>query len=233
MISSDIHRYVYVGIPRTGTKSMNHWLCEHFDGRWCEDHHSCDVPQELRDYLVFTLVRNPYDRAVSGHFAVTWGDQAPKNHELEPYSSEQERLRKSRAFLKARERQYQKDMPQQSSIPLEERMRAAKLENESEDANVINQKRFVDRAGVKMVLYFERIPQCLAELPFVDASNVPPFPHHPEKGIRPQGNFFDFFHDSDEEQVVWAHAAEDFYAFGYRRLDCGLPEDSPNALRIT
>ena len=40
------------------------------------------------------------------------------------------------------------------------------------------------------------------------------------------------FGHTDEEQVVWAHSAEDFEAFGYRRLDPGLPEDAPNSLRI-
>lgn len=58
------------------------------------------------------------------------------------------------------------------------------------------------------------------------------FPHHPERGIRPPGNFFDLFRGTDEELVVWAYAAEDFVAFGYRRFECGLPEDAPNALRI-
>ncbi|HIJ73239.1 MAG TPA: hypothetical protein HPP83_03975, partial [Candidatus Hydrogenedentes bacterium] len=92
--------------------------------------------------------------------------------------------------------------------------------------------RFIDRGRVNLVLYFERLPECLLELPFVDPNNVPPFPHHPERGIRPPGNFFDFFRDTDEEEVVWAHAAGDFEAFGYRRFDCGLPEDAPSALRI-
>jgi len=56
--------------------------------------------------------------------------------------------------------------------------------------------------------------------------------HHPERGSRPPGNFFDLF-PSDEEQVVWASAFEDFEAFGYRRFDCGLPKEAPNALWIT
>ena len=62
---------------------------------------------------------------------------------------------------------------------------------------------------------------------------MPPFPHHPERGIRPPGNYFDFFGDTDDEQVVWAGAAEDFETFGYQRFDCGLPDDAPNALWIT
>ena len=68
MIISDTHRYVYIGIPRTGSKSMNHWLIEHFNGRWHGGHHDYAVPEEAADYLVFAIVRNPYDRALSSHF---------------------------------------------------------------------------------------------------------------------------------------------------------------------
>lgn len=229
MIISHTHKYVYVGIPRTGSKSMNHWLCEYFEGQNHAGHHDYEVPEKAADYLKFTIVRNPYDRTTSGHFAVTWDDQAPKEHELAGCKTHQERLRKFRAVLKSRERQKQNEMPEQSTIPLEARIRDAKRKNENSDYE-INQKRFVERAGVDLVLYYERLPACLTELPFVDAGSVPPFPHHPERGIRPAGNFFDFFRDTDEEQVVWAHAAEDFEAFGYRRFDCGLPEDAPNAL---
>jgi len=211
---------------------MNHWLLEHFDGRWHGGHHDYDVPQEAAEYLVFTVVRNPYDRAASGHFAVCWDEQGVlTEQELGPCESEQERLRKFRAILKTREKQQQREIPQQSAVPLDERIRESALKNES-DEHEMNQKRFIDRGRVNLVLYFERLPECLLELPFVDPNNVPPFPHHPERGIRPPGNFFDFFRDTDEEEVVWAHAAGDFEAFGYRRFDCGLPEDAPSALRI-
>ncbi|MBN1918539.1 MAG: sulfotransferase family 2 domain-containing protein [Verrucomicrobia bacterium] len=231
MIISDTHKYVYIGIPRNASKSMNHWLCEYFDGRNHGGHHDYDVPEEAAEYLVFTLVRNPYDRYVSSHFAVTWDEQGVTEEELRECRSAPERLRKIRAVLKTRERQRQRECPQQSPVPLAERIRVA-AEKKKEDGHGMNQKRFVDLAGVDLVLYFERLPQCLRELPFVDPTSVPPFSHHPERGIRPSGTFFDLFRDTDEEQVVWAYAAEDFEAFGYRRFDCGLPRDAANALRI-
>ncbi|MHC4914800.1 MAG: hypothetical protein ACYTGB_04855 [Planctomycetota bacterium] len=231
MIVSDIHRYIYIGIPRTGSKSMNHWLSEHFDGRNLGGHHDYIVPDEFADYLVFTVVRNPYDRRTSGHFAVTWDDQAPTEEELEGCRNTQERLRRFREVLKSREAQRQREMPEQSEVSLEQRIREAALANEGEGAEV-NQKRIVERGGVKLVLYFERLPECLTELPFVGAKDVPVFPHHPERGIRPAGDFFEFFKGTDEEQVVWAYAAEDFEAFGYRRYESGLPEGVPDALRM-
>lgn len=231
MIISETHKYVYIGIPRTGSKSMNHWLMEHFDGKWHGGHHDTDVPEEAAKYLVFTIVRNPYERAASGYFGVTWDEEAPKEHELGPCRTEQERLRKSRAVLETREKKPPKELPQPSTTSLEERLRTAQLRStvEGHDAN---QKRLVERAGVSLALHFERLPDCLVALPFVDPDNVPPFPHHPERGTRPMGNFFDAFGGTDEEQVLWAYAAEDFEAFGYRRFNCGLSEDAPDALRL-
>ncbi len=229
MIVSDVHRYIYIGIPRTGSKSMNHWLSEYFDGRNLGGHHDYLVPAEFADHLVFTIVRNPYDRRTSGHFAVTWDDQAPTEEELAGCSDGQERLRRFREVLKSRERQRQREMPEQSEVPLGQRLREAALAKEGKE-KLVNQKQFVDRAGVKLVLCFERLPACLTALPFVDADEVPPFPHHPERGIRPPGDFFEFFKGTDEEQVVWACAAEDFEAFGYRRHQSGLPEGAPGAL---
>jgi hypothetical protein len=229
MIISYTHRYVYIGIPRTASKSMNHWLCEWFDGRFHGEHHDYVVPEEAAGYLVFTIVRNPYDRATSGHFGVTWDDQAPTEAELGDCRTVQERLGRFRSVLETRQRQVQKDLPVQSPIPLDERIRDAVEANEKEDHG-INQKRFVERAGVHVALYFERLPACLAQLPFVDRGRIPPFPRHPERGIRPPGTFFDFFESTDDEAVVWAGAAEDFAAFGYRRFAWGLVEAAPDAL---
>lgn len=238
MIISDKHRYVYIGIPRTGSKSMNHWLCEHFDGRNLGGHHDYDVPEDVSDYLIFTVVRNPYDREVSSHFAVTWGDATQRENEP-PWEDDTEAVRnattgpaKLRALLEPRAKWEQRPPPEQSPIPLEERIRAKTERNEARDLGTMTQKRFVDLARVNLVLYLERMPDCLRELPFVPPGNIPPFPHHPERGIRPPGDFFDFFRNTDEEKVVWAHASEDFEAFGYPRFRSGLPEDAPNALGI-
>lgn len=58
----------------------------------------------------------------------------------------------------------------------------------------------VKRAGVHMALYLERVPACLLELPFVD-DDAPPFFHHPERGVRPSGDFSDPY-PTEEEEVV-------------------------------
>ena len=175
MVSKTL-KYVYVAYFRTSSKSMYKWLKDNYQGEWYGKHHQFDVPNEFRDYLVFTVVRNPYEREVSSRFFVSKMPDAPPR-----------------------------------------------------DLNKVKlgefgwQKRRLKEAGVSLVLHFERLPECLGELPFVDENNIPPFPHVEEAGYRPFGNFFDHF-TMEDEKVVWEYAREDFEAFGYRRFDCGLPE---------
>ncbi|NJN84166.1 MAG: hypothetical protein HC802_19075 [Caldilineaceae bacterium] len=200
MIISHSLKYVYIGIPRTGSKSMNRWLMDHFDGEWVGFHHGWNVPEEARDYLIFTVVRNPYERATSGWFAVPWSAESvppPK-----PASQFAEEMRQH--------------------IPLKDG--ALKIEGHNVPEVGMNQKHFVEKSGASLLLHFERLPGCLQELPFVDPAQMPPFPHQEERAPRPAGDFFDFF-SMEDEQLVWEYAAEDFEAFGYHRFECGLPQE--------
>lgn len=178
---------------------MNRWLMDNFAGEWFGYHHQWQAPEEFRDYLIFTLVRNPYERAVSGWFAVPWS--AEKVEPPQPTSFFAEAMRQA--------------------IPLKDG--TVKIEDHNVPEAGMNQKNFVEKAGVSLVLHFERLPGCLRELPFVDRDNIPSFPHVAERGTRPPGNFFDHF-TLEDEKLLWEYAAEDFAAFGYRRFDCGLPD---------
>lgn len=64
MIVMDRHRMVFVGTPKAACNSMYAWLERHLDGRR-EPFHQRDVPAEAGGYWRFTVVRNPYPRAVS------------------------------------------------------------------------------------------------------------------------------------------------------------------------
>ena len=44
------------------------WLKDHFEGHWHGGHHDWRVPEECRDYLVFSVIRNPYEIQASGWF---------------------------------------------------------------------------------------------------------------------------------------------------------------------
>ena len=210
MIISRTLEYVYIGIPRTGSKSMNRWLMENHQGEWYGDHHDWQVPAFAKEYLTFTTVRNPYQRAVSGYFGIPW-DEHEKKEELRE----------------------QVPLPDKSKNPLtkiiQEAIALSKRTSGAEGN--MSQREFVEKAGVSFVLFYERLPDSLGTLPFVDEEAVSSFPHVMERGIRPPGNFFDFFSERDEESL-WDYDAGDFEMFGYRRFYCGLPEDSPDALRV-
>ena len=90
---------------------------------------------------------------------------------------------------------------------------------------------FVEGAAVSLLLYYERLPECLLELPFVDPSSVPPFPHVLERGIRPPGRFEDFFNERYEE-FIWDSYRDDFLVGGYQRHDSGLADASQAARRL-
>lgn len=202
------HKFVYIGIPRTGSKSMYQWLSENYDSENFGGHHDFIVPEEFSDYLVFTVVRNPYDRWASGGFAVLWNGEQPEAAKRVP------------------------PPPLVPSIkPLEERLRESMVEGMN-PGNGMNQSQFIKKGNVRLALHFESLPECLDDLPFVVRDNMPPFPHALEKGIRPSGTFFDHF-QPDDEKCVWAYASEDFKMLGYERFSCGLPEDSNNCIHVT
>ena len=198
MIISHVHRYVYIAIPRTGSKSMNRWLMDHYDGEWVGYHHDWRVPATADGYLVFTIVRNPYEKVVSGWYHVPWSIEEP-----DPPRSISE-------FAEA----------MKESIPLKDGTVTIADHNVPEVG--MNQAHYVQRAGVQLILHFEHLPACLKRLPFVDAANMAPFPHKEERGTRPPGTFFDLF-GTENEPLVWAYADDDFEAFGYRRYDSGGP----------
>ena len=70
MIVSNKHRYVYIRIPKTGTKSMSEFLVRHYGGRKARyaPYHSSRVPARYKDHFVFTVVRNPYERIWSKYW---------------------------------------------------------------------------------------------------------------------------------------------------------------------
>ena len=208
MIISPTHKFVYIGIPRTASKSMNEWLMRHYGGIWYGGHHDYHgIPDDARSFLVFTTVRNPYDRAVSGFFGRPWGDrprQVDLRVEIEPPTA--------------------KDID-----GLIGRGRAARLAKAREDANPVPYRDFIQGAAVSLLLHFERLPECLLELPFVDPATIAAFPHVLERGIRPPGGFDDFFDDRYEE-FIWDFFRDDFEIAGYERHNVGLADASSGAM---
>lgn len=62
--------YVFVAIPKTGTRSMYKILMEKYSAIEYSDHWHI-VPDDMQDFYKFTIVRNPYDRFVSMWWSTT------------------------------------------------------------------------------------------------------------------------------------------------------------------
>ncbi|HUX01141.1 MAG TPA: hypothetical protein VMY35_09210 [Phycisphaerae bacterium] len=70
MIIMHPHRMVFVGTPKAACNAMYAWLERNLDGLR-ESFHRRDVPAEANGYWRFTVVRNPYARAVSMWWTLT------------------------------------------------------------------------------------------------------------------------------------------------------------------
>jgi hypothetical protein len=73
---SESKRYVYIAIPKTGTQSVSSWLMVHYDATLLRPQHDWKVRPEHRRFLIFTVVRNPYERAFSNWWWRTKDPQA-------------------------------------------------------------------------------------------------------------------------------------------------------------
>lgn len=64
MIVSEKHKFVFIAIPKTGTRSIYKILKEKYEGFLYREHFK-EVPKEYKKYYKFTTIRNPYDRFIS------------------------------------------------------------------------------------------------------------------------------------------------------------------------
>jgi hypothetical protein len=66
MLVCDEHKFVFLRNPKTASRSVTKALAEKFDCRTVGIYHDWKIPEELTGHFIFTVVRNPYVRAVSG-----------------------------------------------------------------------------------------------------------------------------------------------------------------------
>ena len=198
MIISHIHKFVYIAIPRTASKSMSEWLVQWFNGEWYGFHHQWRVPEAYSDYLIFTMVRNPYERELSA-----WFFQSKMDDDPPPPRDPSE-------FVEVTSELYlQGDC-------------TVLIEGHNVPEVRMNQAHWVKKAGISLVLHYERLPECLIDLPFVKPEDIPSFPRVSERGQRPEHDFFAVFPAPQAEVNVWKYAKDDFEMFGYERYRTDL-----------
>lgn len=89
----------------------------------------------------------------------------------------------------------------------------------------------IERVRPDLVLYYERLPECLRYLPLVLADDVR---RYPRVGARPvaRRSFFDVF-GPESEALVWESDREDFERLGYMRHEGGLPAGHADAMWLS
>ncbi len=72
MVVSDKHKYIFASTPKAGTHSMYHLLEKYFDGtrvpnpnQYHHTIHTRNIPVQYKDYFKFTIVSNPFRRAIA------------------------------------------------------------------------------------------------------------------------------------------------------------------------
>ena len=71
MIVSEALGYVFVSVPKCGSQTLFKVLVESFKGKRVGGMHHNAVPDSALDFYCFTVIRNPYDRAVSIWWSTT------------------------------------------------------------------------------------------------------------------------------------------------------------------
>ena len=164
---------VYIALPHTASTSLREWLIRFHGGIKEGEDHSSYIPVSYHDALFFTVMRDPYDRA-----AGLWKKLARK-----PDREAHENYWKSAGIPFAKSLTDYCEMLVEGSFPPARRF---VFWNQSKHLN-----------GMKpRVLRFDKMPDALLELPFVD--DVSTFPHRNRNGA-----------DKSDYPVVWTDRARD------------------------
>ena len=200
MIVSHESRYVYIALPKTACQAISQWLHLHYKGEYVPPMtHRWWPPERCEDYLVFTVVRNPYERCFSGWW---WGCQCPVRKQVAEARGDIAEFWGWSFDRFMRRRIEKRDDPPRNP--------------ETGGPNVyMPQIQFFRLSGASRVFHYENLDE-LEELPFVGEWH--PIERRNVTQTKPTRSFFDYFADDPQaEQLVWDYCAEDFDAFGYER----------------
>ena len=195
MVVSDKLKYVFIAVPKTGSQAVCHWLCSNYYGKHALNYHDAEIPAAYTDYLVWTVVREPYARC----FSWWWmGCREPSRREKNADTWGQSFKEFMVRNIERKNDWRWRDNPEKPNYSM-------------------TQKSFVDRSGAQTVVHYEQWRDELAGLPFIKKL-VWPIPSR-NTSTKPKRSFHEYFFDDPEaEGLVWEYCAEDFEAFGYERI---------------
>ncbi len=87
MIIDHKHRWVYLGVPRTGSRMLHSFFksVDNGDGQYSFlDQHTMAVPAECENYFIFGTVRHPYSRVISMWRLLVWDWNTQARWLMEP-----------------------------------------------------------------------------------------------------------------------------------------------------
>jgi len=194
MVVSHEHKYVYIAIPKTACQAVSQWLVEKHGGEYVRPcTHRWWPPEGCEQYLVFTVVRNPYERC----FSWWW------------YGCREPNRREANAEIWG------------MSFPEFMRERIGRKDNAPIDPETgrpntaMTQARFFELSGASRFVRYEAL-EGLSDLQFVEVFNG--LPRRNVTVTKPKQAFQAYFEgDSQAEDLVWEYCREDFEAFGYER----------------
>jgi len=192
MIISNVHKYVNISIPKTGTISMRYWLTKYFEGKAVSEHHNWDWRPFVNggSYLIFTVVRNPYARCYS-----LWKWEMKTGHAGGMLVDQSCSFEHFLLLLKTKPQMY--------------------FSKDTSPDIYINQSDFVYKSGASEVLKLENLPDELKSLPFAHGKEHR-FPYfNPHSNIKEP---YSDYYNEETEALVWDYCQDDFERFGYERM---------------
>jgi hypothetical protein len=178
---SDKYKYIYLAIPHTKSWSMRGWLALFYNAGQVGQVHEVRIPKECEDYLVWTTVRNPLDRACA-----LWR----KIHRAG-----------DKAVFEVRTKH-----PVPSTFGEFAVMLGSGVLNDFPKAQFMPQVQLLGDVVPSMIFRFESIPHKLTDLPFVHG-HLDEFPHANKNKVLPEATpdvLYGQFPGAREQVLRWA-----------------------------
>lgn len=209
IISEEDYRYVYVGIPKTGSTSMQHWLMDHHKGYEHGSHHSWEVPKDILkagDYQIFTVVRDPYHWC----FSKWWWNCMCGRDNGGSFELGITFIDFIEQVMKYRDNGGDPVSPREMHMTQTEYYRRSHC-----DTFLRYEQWILPNAAFGNGVAYQELPK----LPWLETSPddcLRKFPHQKELQKLDNVTFWKWFAEgSDEMNIVWEYCGEDFETFDY------------------